>query len=160
MKQYQGKKIKVVSINGEVLEGLCCGANDSIVKILVPGEKDTRNVFVRNIYHYTVEGIGAGDGYSGIQLFVCKNEGIGCKGRRKLSASKLELKDLGCEAIKTQKMDCDFGCVGNIENVPSRALKVLLDGMIKIEKIGIIKKLNTYNVLRNKKERNWYYDDK
>ena len=139
MKQYQGKKIKIVSINGEVLEGICCGANDSIVKIMIPGEKDVRNVFLRNIYHYTVEGIGIEDGYSGIQLFVCKNEGIGCKGRRKLSVSKLELKDLGCEAIKNQKMDCDFGCVGNIENVPARALRVLLDGMLKVEKIGAMK---------------------
>ena len=56
-----------------------------------------------------------------------------------MSASKLELKDLGCEAIKNQKMDCDFGCVGNIENVPARALRVLLDGMLKVEKIGAMK---------------------
>lgn len=139
MKQYQGKKIKIVSINGEALEGVCCGANDSIVKVLVDGEKDARAVFLRNIYWYSVEGIGMEDGFSGIRLFVCKNESIGCKGRRKLSCANLALKDMECEVIKTKKMECDFGCIGNIESVPARALRVLLDGMMKIEKIGVSK---------------------
>jgi len=144
MKQFQGKKIKVVSINGEFVEGLCCGANDSVVKVLVEGEKDVRAIFLNNIYWYSVAGLGIEDGFSGIQLFVCKNEGIGCKGRRKLSRKELSLKDMECEAIKSQKMDCDFGCIGNIESVPSRALRVLLDGMIKVEKIGVIKNVESH----------------
>lgn len=135
MKQFQGKKIKVVSINGDAVEGLCCGATDSIIKVLVNGEKDARAIFTRNIFWYSVEGLGAEDGFSGIRLFVCKNEGIGCKGRRKLSNRELTLHDMGCEANKSLEMDCDFGCIGNIETVPSRALRVLLDGMMKIEKI-------------------------
>lgn len=139
MKQFQGKNIKIVSIKGEVVEGLCCGATDSLVKVLVPGEKDARMVFISNIYWCSVEGMGIEDGFSGIQLFVCKNEGIGCKGRRKLSLSKLKIEDMGCEAIKKQNMECDFGCIGCIETIPSRALRVLLDGMMKVEKIGVCK---------------------
>lgn len=137
LKQFQGKKIKVVSINGETIEGVCCGANDSIVKVLVHGEKDVRAIFLKNIFWYSVEGLGIEDGFSGIKLFVCKNEGIGCKGRRKLSFTDIDLQNMGCEAIKNQKMDCDFGCIGNIETVPVKALRVLLDGMMKVEKIGV-----------------------
>lgn len=136
MKQYQGKKLKVVSINGESVSGICHGATDELVKILPDGEKDVRVIFTRNIFYYTVDGENLSDGFSGIKLYICKNDDLGCPGRRKLSSHPLTIKDLGCEAIP-DKPKCDFGCVGNIEIIPSRALRVLLDGMAKVEKIGV-----------------------
>lgn len=138
VKQYQGKKIKITSINGETVSGICCGATDDIVKVLPEGEKDVKVIFLRNVYYYSVEGENIGDGFSGIKLYVCKNDELGCPGRRKLSLAPLTVKDLGCEQVP-EKPKCDFGCVGGIEVIPSRALRVLLDGMLKIEKIGVKK---------------------
>ncbi len=135
MKQYQGKRIKIVSISGETVVGICHGSTDEIVKVLPDGERDVKAVFLRNIFYYSVEGEGLGDGMSGIKLYVCKNDELGCPGRRRLSAHEQTVADLGCEAVP-RKPKCDFGCVGCIEVIPSRALRVLLEGMTKIEKIG------------------------
>lgn len=148
MRQYQGKKITVESINGKIITGVHCGLADDILRILPdptpdkPDEKrEIKNIRVENIFSYSVEGEGVNEGYSGVCLYVCKNDALGCRGRQKLSVKKQVLSDMGCEAIKSpnfkvKETPCDFGCVGNIEIVPSKALRVFLDGMMKISVVG------------------------
>lgn len=135
MKQYQGRKIKVFSINGECVAGMCLGATDEIVRIKVDGEPDARVVFIRNIYSYTVEGLGEGDGISGLRLFICRNPGV-CPGIRRLAMGDITLNDMGCQVQGRESLKCDFGCVGNIEVIPSQVLRGLLNGMEIRGRIG------------------------
>lgn len=133
MKHLQGKKIKVTSINGNSVIGLVTGATDDIVKILVEGEQDETVIFVKNIFTYQIIGEGTTGGYSGLHVFACKNLAIGCKGKIKLSCKQNTiLQDMECEVPK-QKTEfvCDFGCLGEMEVLPSKVQKVLFDGMIK-----------------------------
>ena len=133
MMQYQGKRINVFSVNGERVSGVCMGATDDIVKIKVEDEPDVRAVFIRNIYYYTVDGLGDDDGVSGLRLFMCRNPGV-CPGIKKLSIRDINIGDMGCEA--SDKKGCDFGCIGSLERIPSRVLRPLLSGMEKRERIG------------------------
>ena len=133
MKHLQGKKVKVTSINGNSVTGLVTGAADDIVKILVDGQQDQTVIFIKNIFTYQVIGQGVTGGYSGIHVFACKNLEIGCKGRLRLSCKKdTTILDMGCQVAKQPtKFKCDFGCLGEMQVLPSRVQKILFDGLTK-----------------------------
>ena len=135
MKHLQGKKLKVNSINGMEVFGLVTGATDELIKILIDTEKDETVILIKNIFTYKIVGEGVSGGFSGLKVFCCKNEEIGCKGRRKLSTKNVSIEDMGCEVCNAKTVagtgfKCDFGCIGDMEVIPSNAQRVLFDGML------------------------------
>lgn len=131
MKHLQGKKIKVKLTNGNCLLGIVTGATEEILKILSQNETDQQVIFIRNIFSYVVIGQGVTGGYSGLQVFACKNLNIGCKGRLKLSLNKnLKIQEMGCGACD-KGFKCDFGTLGQMQLLPSNVQKVLFDGLLK-----------------------------
>ena len=94
-------------------------------------------ISVANIFSYVIHGGGCTGGYSGLKVYVCKNLGISCLGRVKLSAIPLKIEDMGCNVCKAKTVNgegfnCDFGCVGALEVIPSKVQKMLFDGMLLI----------------------------
>ena len=137
-KHLQGKKISVYCNNGTEFAGLCTASSDAVIKILKEGEKDEMVISVANIFSYVIHGEGCTGGYSGLKVYVCKNLGISCFGRVKLSASPLKIEDMGCGVCKAKTVNgtgfnCDFGCVGAMEVIPSKVQKLLFDGMLVIK---------------------------
>ena len=135
MKHLSGKKIKVFCINGKSVSGVCTGATDDIVKILEDGKTDEMVIFVKNIFSYVIVGEGCTGGYSGLNVYVCKNENINCHGKIKLSLKPITISDMNCKVCtaKTSEgtgFNCDFGNLGPMEVLPSNIQKVLFDGMI------------------------------
>lgn len=144
MKHLSGKKIKIYCLNGKSVSGLCTGATDDIVKILEDGKTDEMVIFIKNIFSYVVIGEGCSGGYSGLHVYVCKNENINCRGRVKLSLNPIHIEDMGCKVCMAKTSDgtgfhCDFGDLGAMEVLPSKIQRVLFDGML-IEKNKVVKK--------------------
>lgn len=139
MKHLSGKKIEITCVSGYKVAGLCTGATDEIVKLMIDGDTDETIIFVKNIFSYVIIGGGVTGGYSGIKVYVCRCENINCLGRIKLSAKKLILSDMECPIVHTKTVagsgyDCDFGCVGAMEVIPSNVQKMLFEGMMIIRK--------------------------
>lgn len=133
MKHLQGKKVKITSVCGQCFQGVVTGATDDIVKILIENQTDQIVVFIKNIFSYQIIGEGVSGGFSGLNVFACKNLEIGCKGKIKISLRKdLNVQDMECEVCK-QKTEfvCDFGCLGQMQILPSKVQKILFDGLIK-----------------------------
>lgn len=144
MKHLSGKKLKIYCINGKCVSGLCTGANDEIIKILEDDKTDEMVVFIKNIFSYVVIGEGCTGGYSGLHVYVCKNENINCKGRIKLSLNPIQIQDMGCKVCfartsEGDKFNCDFGDLGAMEVIPSSIQRILFDGML-VEKNKKVKK--------------------
>ena len=140
MKHLSGKKLNVSCISGTTIIGLCTGATDEIIKILPKGAEDETVIFIKNVFSYTIIGGKTTGGYSGLKVYVCKNEDISCKGRIRLSMRELLITDMGCEVCRVKTADgktipCDFGCLGAMEILPSNVQSVFFDGMLvaKIE---------------------------
>lgn len=131
MKHLQGKKVKVKSIDGTIVVGIVTGATDDILKILSQNEVDEQIIFIRNIFSYVIIGQGTSGGYSGLQVFACKNLNIGCKGRLLLSLNKnTKIQDMGC-GVCDKGFKCDFGTLGQMQVLPSNIQRVLFDGLLK-----------------------------
>lgn len=131
MKHLQGKKLKVKLSDGSCIIGVVTGATEEILKILSQNETDQQVIFIRNIFSYVVIGQGVTGGYSGLQVFACKNLNIGCKGRLKLSLNKnLKIQEMGCN-VCDKGFKCDFGTLGQMQLLPSNVQKVLFDGLLK-----------------------------
>lgn len=132
MKHLNGKKIQISDNIGNTFVGICTGANDDIIKLLLENEEDERVFFIKNIFSYVIIGGGVTGGYSGLKTYICKNDNINCKGRIKISSKECHINDMECpikEKDKT-KFKCDFGCIGAIEVIPSRVQRILFEGMI------------------------------
>jgi hypothetical protein len=131
MKHLNGKRLKISDNVGNSYIGLCTGANDEIIKMLLDNETDEIVFFIKNIFSYVIIGEGTTGGYSGLKAFICKNENINCKGRVYISSKDCEIKDMNCEICNNSnnKFKCDFGCIGAIEILPSKVQRVLFDGM-------------------------------
>lgn len=132
MKQLNGKRIVFWDSNGHKFEGLCVGTSDEEVKILKDGETDERVFFIRNIFSYSIIGEGTTGGYSGLQVYACKNESVNCAGRVLISSKECQIVDMSCEVCTSNRdknFKCDFGCIGAMEVLPSRVQRVLFDGM-------------------------------
>lgn len=137
-KHLQGKKISVYCMNGAEFTGLCTAASNEVLKILRDGTKDEMVIAVANIFSYVIIGGGCSGGYSGLKVYVCKNLGISCFGRVKLSAMPLKIEDMGCDVCKAKTVNgtgfnCDFGCVGAMEVIPSKVQKLLFEGMTVVK---------------------------
>lgn len=131
MKHLQGKKVKVKSIDGSVVVGIVTGATEELLKILSQNETDEQVIFIRNIFSYVVIGQGVTGGFSGINVFACKNLNIGCKGKLLLSLNKsTKIQDMKC-AVCDKGFKCDFGTLGQMQVLPSKVQKVLFDGLLK-----------------------------
>jgi hypothetical protein len=144
MKHLSGKKIKIFCVNGKSVTGLCTGGSDDTVKILEDGKTDEMIVFVRNIFSYVIVGEGCTGGYSGLNVYVCKNEDINCKGRIKLSLNPITINDMGCKVCTAKTVEgtgfkCDFGNLGAMEVLPTNIQKVLFDGMLVEKNKKVIK---------------------
>jgi hypothetical protein len=131
MKHLNGKKIKISDNAGNVFEGICTGATDEIIKLLLKNEVDERVFFTKNIFSYVIVGGGITGGYSGLKTYICKNDNINCKGRVKITAKECHINDMGCliDNNDKAKFKCDFGCIGAIEIIPSKVQKILFEGM-------------------------------
>ena len=132
MKHLNGKKLQIFDNFGNSYIGLCTGATEDIVKILVENENDERVFFIKNIFSYVIVGEGTTGGYSGLKAYICKNEQINCKGRVYISSKECHINDMNCEICNNSgnKFKCDFGCIGAIEILPSKVQRVLFDGMM------------------------------
>lgn len=131
MKHLNGKRIKINDNVGNSYEGVCTGANEDIVKLLLDNNPDEMVFFIKNIFSYVVVGEGTTGGYSGLKAYICKNEQINCKGRVYISSKECHINDMNCEICNNSnnKFKCDFGCIGAIEVLPSKVQRVLFDGM-------------------------------
>ena len=132
MKHLNGKKLKIWDNIGNIFEGLCVGANDDIVKILNDKERDERVFFIKNIFSYQIVGEGTTGGYSGLKVYVCKNDEINCKGKVLLSSNECHIKDMKCDICNNPKINfkCDFGCIGALEILPTQVQRILFEGMV------------------------------
>lgn len=131
MKHLNGKKIKIFDTVGHEHEGVCTGATDDIVKILEENATDEKVFFIKNIYAYTIVGEGTSGGYSGLKVYICKNDEINCKGRVLLSANECHIKDMNCPICNSRtNFKCDFGCIGALEVLPSKVQRLLFEGML------------------------------
>lgn len=138
MKHLSGKKLEITMTTGEKISGLCTGGTDDMVKIMADGSKDETFVFIRNIFAYTIIGGGVAGGYSGLKVYLCKNADIGCQGRVKLSIDDETIASMGCNVINADTaagrgFNCDFGCLGPMEVIPSNVQRVLFDKMLTIK---------------------------
>lgn len=134
MKHLNGKKLSITCISGHTIQGLCTGATDELVKILIDNAHDETAIFVKNIFSYTIIGGKTTGGYSGIKVFICKNESISCKGIVRLSSRELTLDDMECPVHNAKSktgetFNCDFACLGAMEVLPSGVQNILFDGM-------------------------------
>ena len=132
MKHLNGKRIKINDNVGNSYEGVCTGANEEIVKLLLDNNTDEMVFFIKNIFSYVIVGEGTTGGYSGLKAYICKNEQINCKGRVYISSNECHIHDMNCEICNNSnnKFKCDFGCIGAIEVLPSKVQKVLFEGMM------------------------------
>jgi len=132
MKHLNGKKLQIFDNFGNNYVGLCTGATEDIVKILVENENDERVFFIKNIFSYIIVGEGTTGGYSGLKAYICKNDNINCKGRVLLTSNECHINDMNCPICNNSKNNfkCDFGCIGAIEVLPSKVQKVLFEGMM------------------------------
>ena len=137
MKHLQGKKVQIVSNGGVSYIGIVTGSTDDIVKILCENQTDETVIFIKNIFSYKIIGQGVSGGFSGIQVFACKNENIGCKGKIYLSKKKsTTIQNMNCEICKAKTVagigfKCDFGTLGDLQVLPSKVQGVLFQGLIK-----------------------------
>ncbi len=135
MKHLTGKKVTIYCNSGKGFSGLITAASDDVIKIMPENKKDELVIFTKNIFAYVIIGEGASGGYSGLKVYICKNDDINCKGRVKLSVEETTIQDMGC-AVCTSKTaagvgyNCDFGCVGALEVLPSKLQRLLLNNMI------------------------------
>ena len=139
MKLLQGKKIKICSVGGKEYIGNVIGANDDLVRILVDGEEDELVIYIKNIYSYQIIGEGTSGGYSGLNVWACKNDSIGCKGKTLLSCKTCDISDMNCpiqekKTVVGKGFNCDFGNLGPMEVIPSKAQKILFEGLMKENK--------------------------
>lgn len=145
MKHLNGKRIKLWDINGHVYQGVCTGVSDDVIKMLKEDNKDERCFFIKNIFSYQVVGGGTTGGYSGLKVYICKNEMINCKGVVRISAKQCHIKDMGCDVCKAKTtqgvgLKCDFGCIGALQVLPSPVQRSLFQGMmVNRNKINLIK---------------------
>lgn len=132
MKHLNGKRLQIFDNFGNSYIGLCTGATEDIVKILVDNENDERVFFIKNIFSYIIVGEGTTGGYSGLKAYICKNDDINCKGRVLLTSNECHINDMNCPICNNSKTNfkCDFGCIGAIEVLPSKVQKVLFEGMM------------------------------
>jgi len=132
MKHLNGKKIKINDNVGNSYIGLCTGASDEIIKMLLDNETDETVFFIKNIFSYVIIGEGVTGGYSGLKAYVCKNEHINCRGKVFISSKECHINEMNCEICNNSnnKFKCDFGCIGAIEILPSKVQRVLFDGMM------------------------------
>lgn len=137
MKHLTGKKLEIISIGGGVAKGVVTGGTDDITKLLSEGDADETVIFDKNIFTYKIIGEGTTGGYSGLKLYACRCFEVGCAGRRKISSKSLTVADMGCDVPNNggTAFKCDFGCVGAIEVLPSKAQLILFDGMEVVAKI-------------------------
>lgn len=132
MKHLSGKKIQIFDNVGNNYIGLCTGATDEIIKILMDNEKDERVFFIKNIFSYIIVGEGTTGGYSGLKVYFCKNDNINCKGKVLLTSNKCHINDMNCAICNNSKTEfkCDFGCIGAMEVLPTKIQRVLFEGMM------------------------------
>lgn len=131
MKNLNGKKIKIWDMNGNLYEGLCTGSSDDIIKMMISDSKDERIFFIKNIFAYEVVGEGTSGGYSGLNVYICKNDEINCKGKILISTKENHIKDMKCEICnKNTDFKCNFYCLGALEVIPSKIQRILLDDIL------------------------------
>lgn len=138
-KHLQGKKISVFCTNGKEFVGLCTASSDNMIKILLEKAKDEMVIAVPNIFAYIIHGSGCTGGYTGIKVYVCKNDDISCIGRVKMSTVPLKIEDMGCNVCTAKTVngvgyDCDFGCIGAMEVIPTKVQRILFDQMLNVRK--------------------------
>lgn len=140
MKHLTGKKLNITCTSGKSIIGLCTGATDEIIKILLDKETDETIVFIKNIFSYTIIGGKTTGGYSGLKVFICKNDILSCKGIIRLSKDNLTIDDMECPIHVAKKkvgedFKCDFACLGAMEVLPSPVQAIFFEGM-KVNKNG------------------------
>ena len=64
-----------------------------------------------------------------VQIWMCKNDTAGCKGVKVLSAKTLTLVDMPCDCKERESIQCDFGCVGKLFQLPIDLQAKFLEGM-------------------------------